>query len=127
MTYQVSFYNDFREYDTRECAKSISKKGTIDLQREILDFRICSKGQLPTRMGTVKRLGITQIYTVTYLGNLFYILNYTSDLNAYPTNESLQACKTACKHRQAGSCINYANADDIGVNLQPVKIKHMAN
>ncbi len=22
---------------------------------------------------------------------------------------------------------NYANADDIGVNLQPVKIKHMAN
>ncbi len=26
---------------------------------------------------------------------------------------------------QAG--VYYANADDIGVNLQPVKIKHMAN
>ena len=28
---------------------------------------------------------------------------------------------------QAGVEILYANADDIGVNLQPVKIKHMAN
>ncbi len=26
------------------------------------------------------------------------ILNYTSGLNAYPTNETLQACETACKH-----------------------------
>ena len=59
------------------------------------------------------------------------IINYTSDLNAYPTNESLQACKTACKHSLQAVVsiieIYYANADDIGVNLQPVKIKHMAN
>ncbi len=60
------------------------------------------------------------------------ILNYTSVLNAYPTNESLQACKTACKHSlQAVVSIilgfSKEVSDDIGANLRPVRIKHMAN
>ena len=60
------------------------------------------------------------------------IVNYTSVLNAYLTNESLQACKNASKHSlQAVVSIilgfSYANADDIGVIIQQVKIKHMAN
>ncbi len=88
-------------------------------------------------------------YTCQCILVISSILNYTSVLNAYPTNEHLQTCKTASKHSLQAVVsiilgfskelcktwhsalksmkIYCANADDIGVNLQPVKIKHMAN
>ncbi len=46
------------------------------------------------------------------------MLNYTSVLNVYPSNESLQACKTACKHSlQAGVSINLGFSKEVGANI----------
>ncbi len=65
-------------------------------------------------------------YTVIYTGHL-PIINYTSVLIAYVTNQSFWTCKIASKHSlQAGVSISFGFSQKLSI-LQPVKIRHMAN